>query len=291
MKRLSAAIVYFLIALCFSGNMAKAQELTQVPAQIQGNWALPDCGFYDEALLFTRYFYLKSTREGISLRPAGLERQAEDYMILSLDGTVAPAQTENDGILSLATLEKLPAKRTRNWPRLWEKLPVEQTLQYAACDHVPDVVPANMARLMRYADRLREACSITGDQNCARVIFKFADNDNNQKVGMPEIISATHSLMIFAELGAAKKPLGKDDLQKIKNRAAQEGAKIADDLLARYDTNKSGDLDYNEMVDDVTPPALPIMREMLEKAAPLMPQLGIVAIALPADNKPARRHY
>lgn len=291
MKRLSAAIIYFLIVLSFSGNMAKAQELTQVPAQIQGNWALPDCGIYDEALLLTRYFYLKSTREGISLHPAGLERQAEDYMILSLGGAIAPVQTENDGILTLAMLEKIPAKRARNWPRLWEKLPVEQTQQYAACDHVPDVVPANMARLMRYADRLREACSITGEQNCARVIFKFADNDNNQKVGMPEIISATHSLMIFAEMGAATKPLTKDDLLKIKNRAAREGAKIADDLLARYDTNKSGDLDYNETVGDVTPPALPVMREMMEKAAPLMPQLGIIAIALPAADKPARRHY
>ncbi len=289
MKRLSAAIVYFLIALSFSGNMAKAQELTAVPDQIQGNWALPDCRINDEALLFTRYFYLKSSDAGLSLRPAGLRQEAGDYMILSLAGAAAPVQVENDRILSLALLQQAPARRLRYWPQMWEKLPHGETLKYASCDKIPKIVPVNMARLMRYADRLRDACNITSDRNCARVIFKFADSDNDKKVGLPEIVAATHSLMLFAELAAAQGPTGSPDLQKIKDRAAIEGGKIADDLLARYDTNKSGDLDYNETMGNVTPPMMPIMREMMEKASSLLPHLGIMAMALPRGDAPARK--
>lgn len=291
MKRLSAAIVYFLIALTCSGNIAKAQELTAVPDQIQGNWALPNCGIYEEALLFTRYFYLKSSGAGLSLRSAGMRQEAGDYMILSLAGSAAPVQVGDDRILSLALLQQAPAKRIRYWPQMWEKLPHGETLKYQSCKKPSNWVPANMLRLMRYADRLREACSITSDRNCARVIFKFADSDNDKKIGLPEIVSATHSLMLFAELAAAQGPTGADDLKKIKDRAAMEGGKIADDLLARYDTNKSGDLDYNETMGDVTPPMMPIMREMMEKASALMPQLGIMAMALPRANTPARKSY
>ncbi len=290
MKRLSAVIVYFLIALSFSGNMAKAQELTAVPDQIQGNWALPRCGIYEEALLFTRYFYLKSSDAGLSLRAAGLKHEAGDYTILSLAGAAAPVRVENDRILSLALLEKSPAKLARHWPQMWEKLPHRETLRYTACDKSPQKVPANMLRLMRYADRLRDTCSINSDGNCARVIFKFADSDNNKKVGLAEIVSATHSLMLFAELAAARGVTSPADLDKIKNRAAIEGGKIADDLLARYDANKSGDLDYNETMGDVTPPMLPIMREMMEKSSDLLPHMGIIAMAIPRAGT-ARKTY
>lgn len=291
MKRLSAVIVYFLIALSCSGNMAKAQELTAVPDQIQGNWALPNCGIYEEALLFTRYFYLKSSDAGLSLRPAGLKQEAGDYTILSLAGAAAPVQLASPKILSLALLQQAPAKRIRYWPQMWEKLPHSETLKYESCKKPSNWVPPNMLRLMRYADRLRDACSITGDKNCARVIFKFADSDNDKKVGLPEIVSATHSLMLFAELAAARGVTSQSDLAKIKNRAAIEGGKIADDLLARYDTNKSGDLDYNETVGDVTPPMLPIMREMMEKASALLPHLGIMAMALPRGDAATRKPY
>ncbi len=290
MKRLSAVIVYFLIVLSFSGNMAKAQELTAVPDQIQGNWALPRCGINKEALLFTRYFYLKSSEAGLSLRAAGLKHEAGDYMILSIAGAAAPVRVDHDRVLSLALLEKSPAKLPRHWPQMWAKLPHGETLKYASCDKTSGRVPANMLRLMRYADRLRDTCSISGDGNCARVIFKFADSDNNKKVGLAEIVSATHSLMLFAELAAARGVTSPADLDKIKNRAAIEGGKIADDLLARYDANKSGDLDYNETMGDVTPPLLPIMREMMEKSSALLPHMGIIAMAIPRGDT-ARKTY
>lgn len=286
MQRLIAVTVYFLIALCFSGNMAKAQELTALPDKIQGNWALPDCGIYDEALLFTRYFYLKSSPAGLSLRPAGLDRQAEDYMILSLSGAAAPVQVENDGILTLAVLERPPARRTRNWPRLWEKLPHDQTVEYTACTEAPSVVPKNMVRLMRFVDRLRDGCAVTNSKDCARVAFKLADSDNNNRLTSGEIRAATESLMLFAEMGA-QTTLDAATIAKTKERAKSEGDKIAADLMARYDANKSGDLDYNEIVENFTPPALPVIREMAEKAGNLLPALQVAATALPRGTQEA----
>lgn len=280
MRRLSVVFTYFLIALCFSGNIAKAQELAALPDKIQGNWALPDCGIYDEALLFTRHFYLKSSAEGLSLHPAGLERESEDYLILSLGGSAAPVQVENDGIMTLGLLEKSPAKRTRNWPRLWEKLPHDQSLEYTSCTEAPTVVPKNMVRLMRFVDRLRDACAITDSSDCARVAFKLADSDNNKRLNKTEMLAATESLMLFAEMGA-KPHLSAQDIQTVKTRAGAEGKNIAADLLARYDTNKSGDLDYNEIVENFTAPALPVIREMAEKASRFLPSLKLAGAALP----------
>ncbi|MFN7114339.1 MAG: hypothetical protein ACK4PK_08265 [Alphaproteobacteria bacterium] len=264
--------------------MAKAQELTALPDKIQGNWALPDCGIYDEALLFTRYFYLKSSPEGLSLRPAGLDRQAEDYMILSLSGAAAPVQIEDDGILTLGVLERPPARRTRNWPRLWERLPHDQTVEYTACTQAPSVVPKNMVRLMRFVDRLRDACAVTNSKDCARVAFKLADSDNNNRLSRAEILAATESLMLFAEMGA-QTTLDAATIAKMKERAQNEGEKIATDLMTRYDANKSGDLDYNEIVDNFTPPALPVIRDMAEKAGNLLPALRVAATTLPRGNE------
>lgn len=285
MRRLIVVFTYFLIALCFSGNMAKAQELAALPDKIQGNWALPDCGIYDEALLFTRHFYLKSSSGGLSLEPAGLERESDDYLILSLGSTVAPVQVENDGIMTLGILEKPPAKRTRNWPRLWEKLPHDQSVEYTSCTEAPTVVPKNMARLMRFVDRLREACAVTDSKDCARVAFKLADSDNNKRLGQGEILAATESLMLFAEMGA-KQQLSAEEIKAIKTRAAEEGHAIAADLLARYDADKSGNLDYNEIVENFTAPALPVIREMAEKASNLLPSLKLAGAALSYTGSP-----
>lgn len=289
MQRLIAIFTYFLIALCFSGNMAKAQELTALPDKIQGHWALPDCGIYDEALLFTRHFYLKSSADGLSLREAALDRDGGDYMILSLAGAAAPVQVESDGILTLGVLEKSPARRTRNWPRLWERLPIDQTIEYTSCTAAPSVVPKNMVRLMRFIDRIRSACAVTDSRDCARVVFKLADSDNNNRLSRAEITAATESLLLFAEMGA-QQSINADDMKKIKARAAEEGKRIGDDLLARYDANKSGDLDYNEIVENFTPPALPVIREMADKASSLLPSLKIASAALRRTNSGAADH-
>lgn len=281
MQRLPTALLFFLIALCFSWNTAKAQELAALPDKIRGNWALPDCGSYDEALVFTRYFYLRSTADSQSLLPAGMERQTEDYAILSLKDQKAPLQFENDGILTLGVLERPPARLVRNWPKLWEKLPLDQSIEYAGCTEPPSIVPPSLQRLMRYIDRIQDKCTLSVENDCTRVLFKFVDDDNSNTVTKLEIKQALVSLAMLAEL-AGGEILQLEDGRKAIDRAKAHGDEIANTIFAHYDTNKSNNLDYNELVADVPLPALPLVAELLDKASNLMPAFKLAALALPS---------
>jgi|GEM_PF-1392249 len=278
-QRLPTALLFFLIVLSFSWNTAKAQELDALPAKIQGNWALPDCGIYDEALVFSRYFYLRSTKDTQTLLPAGMERDSGDYTILSLKDQKAPVQLENDGILTMAVLSEPPARRVRNWPTKWEKLPIDQTVEYTACTEPPSLIPQSMLRLMRYIDRVRDQCTMSITNDCARVMFKFADDDSNQKITRTEIKTSLVSMMLFAELSQSG-TLSVEDGRKAIDRAKLESDSIADKLFTQYDQNKSGALDYNELMENFTAPDAPIIREILEKSGNLLPAMKIAAMAL-----------
>jgi hypothetical protein len=283
-QRLPTALLFFLIALSFSWNTAKAQELDALPAKIQGNWALPDCGIYDEALVFSRYFYLRSTKDSQTLLPAGVERDSGDYTILSLKDQKAPVQLENDGILTMAVLNEPPARRVRNWPTKWEKLPIEQTVEYTACTEPPSLIPQSMLRLMRYIDRVRDQCTLSVTNDCARVMFKFADDDSNQKITRGEIKTALVSMTLFSEL-ALNGTLSLEEGRKAIDHAKLESDNIADKLFAQYDINKSGSLDYNELMENFTAPDAPIIRNILEKSGNLLPALKMAAMALPESTE------
>lgn len=283
-QRLPTALLFFLIALSFSWNTAKAQELDALPAKIQGNWALPDCGIYDEALVFSRYFYLRSTKDSQTLLPAGVERDSGDYTILSLKDQKAPVQLENDGILTMAVLSEPPARRVRNWPTKWEKLPIDQTVEYTACTEPPSLIPQSMLRLMRYIDRVRDQCTLSVTNDCARVMFKFADDDSNQKISRGEIKTALVSMRLFSEL-ALNGTLSLEDGRKAIDHAKLESDNIADKLFAQYDINKSGSLDYNELMENFTAPDAPIIREILEKSGNLLPALKMAAMAMPESTE------
>ncbi len=281
MQRLPNALLFFLIVLCFSWNTAKAQGLAALPDQIQGNWALPDCGTYDEALIFSRYFYLKSLADTQTLLPAGLERQAKDYAILSLKDQKAPIQFENDGILTLAVLEAAPARRVRNWPNNWEKLPIDQTIEYTGCTDTPSIVPQNLHRLMRYIDRIHAECTVSVSNDCTRVLFKFADNNNDNKIDKTDIQKGLVTLAFLSEL-AAGAPVTVGQGRTAVDAVKAEEANIIDTLLQQYDANGSKDLDYNEVVADIPLPPMPLIPALLDKVGALLPAFKMAAVAVPA---------
>ena len=280
MQRLPIALLFFLIVHCFSWNTAKAQELDALPDQIQGNWALPDCGTYDEALVFSRYFYLRALTDRQILLPAGLERQAEDYAILSLKDQKAPVQFENDGILSLALLEQTPARRVRNWPNDWGKLPIDQTIEYTACTDTPSIVPQNLRRLMRYIDRIQGECTVSMSNDCTRVVFKYADLDNDNKIDKTEMQKGLSVLALLADL-ANGAPVTNEQSHKALEAVKAAEPHIIDVLIAQYDTDKSRDLDYNEIVADISLPAMPLIPDMLDKISAILPAFKLAAIAMP----------
>ena len=130
---------FFLIAFLCSWNSAKAQE---IPSEIQGNWASPDCGRYSEGLILSRHFYLKSTKKDMTLLPAQKDGKRADYLILSLGGDKRPIRLEDDGILKIGIYgDKKDAKN-------WDDLQLDSRMEYTACPEAPSIVPKLMARLM-----------------------------------------------------------------------------------------------------------------------------------------------
>src|SRR5690606_38070002 len=117
----------------------------------------------------------------------------------------------------------------------------------------PTVVPDVMQRFMRYIDRIAEQCTASIDNDCARVLFKFADSDNDKKLSEAEIRSAATSLFLFAAL-AEKKTLTAQDSQKMLEDAREETKLIAAEVMAAHDADTSGKLDYNEIIENFTPP-------------------------------------
>lgn len=267
---------FLLIALSFSGNGAKAQELDAIPAKIQQNWGFPDCGRFDHALVFTKNFYLRASKKELTLLPYEIASGSKDYRLIRQGGESLPVRIENDGILKIG----IPAEKSSRKPDGWEGFTLDRTLEYAACPEMPKIVPKAMTRLFRYLDRIQEQCTVSINNDCARVIFKLADDNSDKKLTSAEIKKATLSALIFAELGV-QSTLGEKDMKKVADRAKEEGQKISDDLLSRFDANKSGDLDYNELTNDFSAPKLPIIKEMLKKSGNLLPVFQMAAATLP----------
>src|SRR5277367_3730774 len=96
--------VILLCCVLFTGYAAKAQAEEDVPAKIRGNWALPDCKSYDEALIITRHFYLKSDKDGSQLWRLDAARQQKDYWVMPIEGVKRPVQVQADGVLKIALL-------------------------------------------------------------------------------------------------------------------------------------------------------------------------------------------
>lgn len=273
-KRLPTALFIFLIVAICSLNGAKAQGATEIPPEIQRNWALPDCGRNDEAVILSKHFYLKFTKADMALLPASLGGKKSDYWMLDLDGADVPAKLEEDGVLKIGSSTKGASAKGK-----WDDLKLDSTAEYTGCVVTPKIVPKVLERLMRYIDRVKEQCTVSVTNECAGVLFKLADADHNNKLSDKEIRKAVASAMLFAEL-AEKERLTKKESEAVVKNSATPGGEIAADLLATYDTNKSKSLDYNEIMAEFKAPALPVVKETLLKASKILPSFKVIALAL-----------
>ncbi len=97
----------FIVLMCaalFMGYAATARAQEETPAKIRGNWALPDCKSYDEALIITRHFYLKADKDGSQFWPLSSISKQKDYWIMPVDGQKHPVRVEADGVLKVGLL-------------------------------------------------------------------------------------------------------------------------------------------------------------------------------------------
>lgn len=264
---------FFLIALFCSWNSLKAQANSEIPPKIQGHWASPDCGHYTEAVILTRHFYLKSTKKDLTLLQARKQAERKDYWLLRLDDNERPAQIEEDGILKIG----IPAGQKSGG--VFADLDLDNRMEYAACSEAPTLVPKMMARLMRYIDRIKEECTISITNDCARVLFKMTDANADQKITPSEIKRTVASAFLFAEL-AEHKTLSGNASEKLAATSKKEGEKITAALLRAHDKNKSGGLDYNELAENFVVPELPVVKDLLVKTGALLPAFRVAAASI-----------
>ncbi|HYD18155.1 MAG TPA: hypothetical protein VEF76_06730 [Patescibacteria group bacterium] len=267
-------VFIFLIAALFSGIPSAAQASEPVPEKIQRNWAAPDCGKYDEALVLSRFFYFRSTKKDMTLLPAALEGKQGDYWQLELGNDLAPVKLEEDGVLKIGIIAAGSKKSQK-----WDGLTLDSTEEYMGCVTPPKLLPKQMIRLMRYIDRIKLQCTVSVTNECAGVLFKLADEDSDKKVTKKEIQRAVAATIIFAELAERQTVSDKDSVALIKKSQA-DGGSIADELIATYDKDKSKSLDYNELMEDFHAPSLPIVKVTLNKAGALLPSFKVVAMGL-----------
>ncbi len=271
-----------LIAAICSVNAVESQAKTGAKSEIAGHWAAPDCANTQEALSFTRHFYLKSAPDRLELGRYVRRGTGADHLILALDGTTTAVMRQEDGVLRTG----LPAQTGKNME--WESLTLDQPLDYTNCPDTPAVIPKPLQRVMRYIDRIDEACAISGDasttaprnlsQDCARVLFKAMDDNNDAALSLVEIKLGLASATLLGAL-AEHHVLDAAAIDAVATRA-KEVAGLADDIIAAHDKNNDGKLDYNEAVSPMDHADLSALKDVLDQLGAFFPAFKLAALKL-----------
>lgn len=249
-----------------------------------GHWAAPDCANTQEALSFTRHFYLKSAPERLEFARYSRRGKGRDHLILALDGVTTAVMRQEDGVLRTG----IPADDTSNRDAEWEQLVLTQPLDYTNCPATPAVIPKPMQRLLRYIDRIDEACALTGaasttaprnlPQECARVVFKALDDDGNRRLSLVELKLGIANASLLGAL-AQQHVL---DAAGIATAAtdARDAAGHAAAILQARDENGDGALDYNEAVTSAGTADLSPLKDVIARIGAVFPAFALAAAAL-----------
>ncbi|MDE1152370.1 MAG: hypothetical protein PW788_07520 [Micavibrio sp.] len=211
----------------------------------------------------------------MTLLETDLASTQKDYWILDIGAEKHPALLQEDGVLKLGTYAEGAGKA-----KDWDSLKLDHHDEYTGCVDTPKLIPNQIARLMRYIDRIKQQCTLSVTNECAGVLFKLADEDSDKKLTKTEIKHAVASAIIFAEL-ADKQTVDDKDALKMIARSKVDGEMIATDLLKSCDKDKNGALNYNELVENFKAPEFPVVRDTLLKAGKLLPSFKVIGLTLP----------
>ena len=151
--------VIFLCTALSTGYAIKAQSSKvvseqEVPAKIRGNWALPDCNAYEEALIITRHYYLRSDKDGSRFWTLSASSKQKDYWVMPIEGQKRPVRLEADGVLKIGLLAPESKKQ---WPKNWDSLHMDGHREYMGCVEIPAVLPDPLVRVMKHMILLQHA--------------------------------------------------------------------------------------------------------------------------------------
>ena len=212
----------------------------------------------------------------MSLFPYQAPQQTLDHYVLKLGDQDHPFLLENDGILTIASYVDGSSRQTN-----WDGLALQDRREFTHCANDNRLLSKNMQRMMRFVERIERDCVISLENDCARVLFKWADANNNQKLNTAEIKNALEPAKIFADLVVAES-LTPKEIEKIKTTVQKSEGKIfSDDMIAQYDSDKTGDLTYDEIMSQITTPQSLFIRDILQNIGRVFPAFGLAAQAMP----------
>lgn len=273
-----------LIAAICSGNALESQANTGAKSEITGHWAAPDCANTQEALSFTRHFYLKSAPDRLELGRYRQKSTGADHLILALGDVKTAVMRQEDGVLRTGTVMSGDGKKS-----VWDDMQLENPRDYANCPATPTVIPKSMQRVLRYIDRIDGACAVTGDasttaprnmsQDCARVLFKAMDDNGDGAITLVEMklgLASASLLAALAQYGVLDAPAIEQAAADAKNLASTHGGA----LLAAHDANNDGKLDYNEAVSTPDGADLSPLRDVIARIGDIFPAFKLAAMKL-----------
>ena len=221
-----------IILICtalFTGYAAKAQAQEDIPAKIRGNWALPDCRSYDEALIITRHFYLRSDKAGSRFWPLEASCKQKDYWVMSIEGEKHPIRVEADGVLKIGLLTGKPPKK---WPKNWDSLMMDGRREYTGCVEVPAILPDPLVRAMKHIDEIEAACHDDLSASCTKLLFDIADENKNGKISVKEMKAAAIMLASMAAL-IENNTVSRETLDKTIYHSLREADRLAAQFMPK----------------------------------------------------------
>ena len=273
-----------LIAAICSGNALESQANTGTKSEITGHWAAPDCANTQEAVSFTRHFYLKSAPARLELARYTRTSTGADHLILDLAGVDTAAMRQEDGVLRTGNVMGGSGKKSA-----WDDLQLDNPRDYTNCPQTPAVVSKPLQRLLRYLDRIDEACAVTGSasttvprnlsQDCARVLFKAMDDNGDGAITLVEMKLGLASAALLADL-AQHRVLDAAGIEHAALNAKDIASQHGGTIIKAHDTNLDGKLDYNEAVSPADTADLAPLRDMIAQIGILFPAFKLAALKL-----------
>jgi hypothetical protein len=258
--------VIILCTALFTGYAVKAQASKtttegDVSAKIRGNWALPDCKSYEEALIITRHFYLKSDKDGSQFWPLESLAKQKDYWVMSVEGKNHPVRIEADGVLKVGLLDKTPKK----WPKTWDSLSMDGHREYMGCVETPAILPDPLVRVMKHIDEIADACHESMSQSCTKLLFNIADENKDGKISVKEMKTAAAMLASMSAL-IEYNTVTRAAMDKIVYQSYRETDRIAAWLMPKGREMSYGDFSGFLAQSDSMP-----LHEALLGVSPLIP--------------------
>jgi hypothetical protein len=265
------------IAAFFAVHAQAGKTETAVSAAFQGNWAAPDCGHYEEAMVLTASFFLKSTESETTLWPAYPAGRGADYAVITIAGEDRPAARTEDSLLRLG---RLNAPAPKKWPKDWDSLDLNGADEYAGCHDMPALVPLPLVHILAQIDKIAAACAADVTPACRKILFSFVDANKNKKLSPAEFKKAGGLLAVFAAL-AERHTVPTTDLESAYKQGINDGAVVAGQLLDLRDKNKSGDLDEKELAGFTAELNSAPLQAALKSAGKILPAFTMTALEMP----------